>query len=124
MTLKSLVNTYLDHYNAFRTEELLEMFTDDCNFQNVTNSAGVVECTDKMQLRSVFEQSQDLFQTRKQTITNWIENGNKVAIETDYVATLACDLPNGFQKGDTIYVRGVSTFEFEDGKIKSLRDYS
>lgn len=124
MTLTTLVNEYLAHYNAFRTEELVNMFTDDCTFQNVTNSAGIVECKGKAELRSVCQQSKELFQKRKQTVTNWIIDKDKIAVEVDYTAVMACDLPNGIQKGDCISIRGVSVFIFENGKIKQLTDYS
>jgi steroid delta-isomerase-like uncharacterized protein len=119
-----LVSEYIEHYNEFNTDELVNMFTDDCIFQNVTNSAGIVECKGKAQVRDVSEQSKSLFKKRKQTITNWIIDGNRVAIELDYVAEMACDLDNGIKAGDHIKIRGISVFLFENGKIKRLVDYS
>lgn len=124
MTLKQLVDQYTLHHNAFHVKELVDLFTDDCVFQNMTNTAGVVECQGKAELTSMTEQSKGFFKTRHQAIKNWIIGENSIAIETEFTGVLACDLENGFKTGDTLTIQGVSIFEFENGKIKRLTDYS
>lgn len=124
MNLRALVNQYVEYYNLFCTEELVSMFTEDCLFQNMTNSAGVVECRGKEQLRQVTNQSKELFTERTQSIKNWIIDSFNVAIEIEFHAVMACDLPNGINKGDHLKLNGVSVFIFENGKIKRLTDYS
>ena len=90
----------------------------------MTNSAGIVECSGKLELRSMDSQSRELFKTRKQTVKNWIVEGSQVVIETEFSAVMACDLPNGIKEDDLLQLRGVSVFLFENGKIKRLSDYS
>jgi hypothetical protein len=64
------------------------------------------------------------FSQRKQTIEAWKFMNSKVVIEIDYQAILAIDLPNGMKTGDTLALKGVSEFEFENGKIISITDKS
>ncbi len=57
-------------------------------------------------------------------MTNWIIGKNKIAVEIDYEATLAQDLPSGAKKGTRLKLKGISIFEFQSGKIKRLIDFS
>jgi hypothetical protein len=46
------------------------------------------------------------------------------AVEIEYEAVLAIDLPTGLKSGETMQLRGVTVFAFSDGKIARISDYS
>lgn len=120
-----LVKKFIKFYNAFEVEEMVALFTEDCIFQNVSNSSGTVECHGKDALLNMAKQGAEIFSERHQTVTNWVIADEKIAIEIDYRAILAIDFPNGsLKKGDVLNLKGVSIYEFEDNKIKRLVDFS
>ncbi len=122
--LKKLVVEFIQYYNSFEIDKMMNLFTDDCIFENISNSSGSIRCHGKQELRSVASQSVMLFNDRKQTVTNWVLGKDKIAVEIDYVATLATNLPNGLKAGDLLRLKGVSIYEFKDKKIKRLIDFS
>lgn len=124
MMEKKIVESFIQFYNSFQIDEMADLFTDDCLFQNISNSAGSFECRGKEEFLKLATQSALLFTERKQVITNWVIAPHKIAVELNYVATLAHDLPNGLKKGERLELKGVSIYEFESGKIKRLVDFS
>lgn len=124
LSKRYIVEQYIAFYNSFNIDAMMELFTDDCIFQDVNNSRGISECKGKDELRNVAHQSAQIFSHRQQIVLNWVIDENKIAVEIDYAATLALDLPNGLKKGDEISLKGVSIYEFRDGQIKRLIDFS
>ena len=121
---QKIVESYIKFYNSFQIDEMADLFTDDCLFQNISNASSSIECRGKEEFLKLATQSALLFTERKQSITNWIIAKNKIAVEIEYVATLAHDLPNGRKRGERLQLKGVSIYEFESGKIKRLVDFS
>lgn len=124
MLEQQIVENFIQRYNAFQIDEMGELFTEDCLFQNISNSAGSFECRGKDEFLKLATQSALLFTERQQKITNWVIAPHKIAVEIRYVAKLAHDLPNGLKKGEILELKGVSIYEFETGKIKRLVDFS
>ncbi len=124
MEKRKIVESYLSLYNTFQIPQMVDLFADDCIFQNVTNGSVAVETHGKEELMRLAKQGASVFKERKQSATNWIIEKNKVTVEIDYEATLAQDLPNGAKKGTHLKLKGVSIFEFQSGKIKRLVDIS
>ena len=122
--LKHIVEEFIQHYNALDVDKMLSLFTEDCIFENVSNSHGSMICHGKSELRTIATEALTLFKNRKQTITNWVIANDKIAVEIDYAATLAIDLPNGLKAGSPLNLKGVSIYEFEGNKIKRLVDFS
>ncbi len=122
--LKSVVVKYIDAYNRFDIPMILECMTENCVFENVSNSGNAVVCHGRSKIEKLAKQSMIVFSDRKQTIKNWIIGDNRVAVEIDYFGKIAMDLPNGFKAGQELKLRGMSVFEFEGLKIKRLADYS
>jgi steroid delta-isomerase-like uncharacterized protein len=118
------VERYIHLYNTFQINEMVELFTNDCIFTNFSNSSAPSECKGKEELLKLAIGSAGFFESRKQTVTNWVIAENKVAVEIDYEATFVQDLPNGLKKGQPLKMKGISIFEFESGKIKRLLDFS
>lgn len=122
--LQQIVEEFIEYYNAFDIDNMLLLFAEDCIFENISNSSGSISCYGKQELCQIATQALDLFKTRKQTVTNWVLGINKIAVEIIYEATLATDMPNGLKAGDLLNLKGVSVYEFEEGKIKRLVDFS
>lgn len=121
---KKIVSDYIEYYNSFQLEKMIDLFSQDCCFENISNSSNPVRCVGKMALYEMACSTSKLFKERKQTVTNWIIGENKIAIEIDYMAILSELLPNGLKAGDSINLKGVSIYEFENKKIKRLCDFS
>ena len=124
MSKRDLIETYIGFYNTFNIDEMVNMFTDDCTFENVSGSAVTYKSKGKEELRNISSKSVAYFKERKQVVTNWVIDDHKAAVEIEYHAVLASDLPNGLKKGTALKLKGVSFYEFEDDKIKRLVDYS
>lgn len=70
------------------------------------------------------EAAKAYFTERQQRIESWSFEDTTISIEIAYSAVLATDLPNGLKKGESLELKGTSTFGFENGKIKSITDRS
>lgn len=114
--LKQIVEAFIGYYNALDIENMLHLFTENCTFENVSNSSESISCYGKEELHKIASQALPLFKNRKQTITNWVIGNDKIAVEIDYIATLAT--------GSQLTLKGVSIYEFEGEKIKRLVDFS
>jgi steroid delta-isomerase-like uncharacterized protein len=125
-SLKMIVNDYLAHYNNFRIDEMLEFFSDDCQFESVANSGNSYFCNGKRELGDLARQGAKAFSQREQVVSHWViaPAEGQVVIEIKYEATIAQDLPNGLKSGHKLNLRGVSIFKIQNGKIVSLVDYS
>lgn len=119
-----LIEKFIEFYNAFEVSKMVDLFSENCIFQNISNSNGQVECHGKEELFKMAMQSAKIFSERRQTVTNWIIGQDKIAVEIDYYAKLAIDLSNSLKKGDILNLKGISIYEFEGEKIKRLADFS
>ena len=71
------------------------------------------------------EKATEIFASRQQTVTSFaVDDDGDVTIEVTYQGTLAQDLPGGVSAGETVRLEGRSMFEFEEGKIARIVDYS
>ncbi|HEY9449504.1 MAG TPA: nuclear transport factor 2 family protein, partial [Gemmatimonadaceae bacterium] len=66
----------------------------------------------------------ELFSSRRQTITSYAADGDRVTIAIDYHGVLAADLSPELRAGDTLRLSGRSTFVVRDGRITSIIDES
>lgn len=121
---KEIVERFIQFYNAFQIDDMADLLAEDCIFQNVSNSAGSFECRGKEEFLKLATQSALMFKERKQKVANWVISSLKIAVEIDYSAIIAHDLPNGLKQGERLQLKGVSIYEFENGKIKRLVDFS
>jgi len=121
---KTLIKQYVNSYNQFDVDGMIENLHEDIIFENISNG----EVSHRTEGREAFQaQAQaalSYFSTRKQTITNWQINGGQVEIEIQYEATLAMDFPNGMKVGDQLNLTGKSTFDLQEGKIVKITDES
>lgn len=121
---KKIVIEYIECYNSFEIENMVNLFSQDCSFENISNSSKSIKCDGKSALYEMASSTKKIFKERKQTVANWIISENKIAVEIDYVAFLSDPLPDGSKGGGSVHLKGVSIFEFENNKIKRLCDFS
>ncbi|ADB40446.1 nuclear transport factor 2 family protein [Spirosoma linguale] len=122
--MEQLIQAYIDAYNAKDIPAMLALLDDHIVFENVSNTSGITKTTSKSEFEQLAVQSVTYFSERKQTIRFLVVGTNAAAVEIDYQATLAIDLPGGPNAGDQLNLRGVSLFEIKNGKITRISDYS
>lgn len=122
--LEQLIEAYVDAYNRKDVPGMLAVLHDDVRFENVSNTGGTMTLTGKEAFGEQATQVVPLFSVRRQEIVTRIITDNQAAIEINYSAVVAQDLPNGWKANQQIELRGVSIFECKDGKISRISDYS
>ena len=122
--MKELIQTYIKAYNAKDVPAMLALLDDQIVFENVSNSSASLTITSKQEFEQVARQSATYFTERKQIIRFLVLGDAAAAIEIDYQAILAVDLPNGLRAGNQLTLRGASFFEAKNGKLIRISDYS
>ncbi|MFB6249557.1 MAG: nuclear transport factor 2 family protein [Salinibacter sp.] len=121
----ALIRRYLDAYNAFDVDGMVEPLHPDVEIKNVSDGEVSAAATGVEEFRTMAEKAAELFASRRQTVTAVeTEEGGGVSIDVTYEGTLAQDLPGGVEAGETVQLEGRSTFGFDDGKIARIVDYS
>ena len=122
---RTLITRYLDAYNTFDVDGMIETLHPDVEFENVSGEEVNASASGVEEFRAMAERATDLFASRQQTVTSFeVEEGGAVSIEVTYEGELGQDLPGGLTAGETVQLEGRSTFEFADGKIARIVDYS
>lgn len=121
---KQAILHYVNSYNEFDVQGMTKDLAAHVVFQNVSNGKVDLRTVGITEFKQQAEAAKQYFKERKQTIESWEFQDTKVIIGIDYNAILAIDLPNGFNKGDSLALKGVSEFEFENGKIIGITDKS
>ncbi|MFC5409072.1 nuclear transport factor 2 family protein [Larkinella bovis] len=122
--MEDLIRAYLEAYNTKNVPAMLALVDEQIVFENVSNVSGVIRTTTRQAFEDLANQSLAYFSERQQTIRFLVISAESAAVEIDYRATLAIDLPNGLKAGDTMALRGVSIFEQKNGKLTRISDYS
>ncbi|MGG4220777.1 nuclear transport factor 2 family protein [Paenibacillus jamilae] len=122
--IRDIIKNYLEAYNSFEIEIMVELLHKDIIFRNISNGETTTETRGIRAFRELAEQSSTMFSSRCQTITDYSIINDKVEVGIDYEGTLAVDFPNGLKSGDKLQLKGKSIFEIKEGKISSIEDYS
>jgi ketosteroid isomerase-like protein len=120
----AVIQGYITAYNSFNVEKMLGFVHPEVVFKNVAGGEVNATATGFDEFREMAEQSRSLFSSRRQQITGIESTGDTVTVHIDYEGVLASDLPNGMKAGDTLKLEGRSVFEFLDGKLYRITDYS
>ncbi|MEJ8803539.1 nuclear transport factor 2 family protein [Pontibacter sp. H249] len=123
-TLRHIIQKYIEAYNQFDVDSMLQYMHEDVKFQNISGSNVTLAITGKTAFREQAELAKTYFTQREQSIKNIQEQGHEVEVTIDYKAILAVDLSDNLKAGDTISLQGKSVFIFADNKIIELKDYS
>ncbi|QNV55550.1 hypothetical protein GMA19_00699 [Paenibacillus polymyxa E681] len=122
--IRDIIENYLEAYNSFEIERMVEFLHKDIIFRNISNGETTTETRGIQAFRELAEQSSTMFSSRRQTITDYSVINDKVEVGIDYEGILAVDFPNGLKSGDKLQLKGKSTFEIKEGKISLIEDYS
>lgn len=121
---RSLIERYLDAYNAFDIDGMMSVIHPDIVFKNVSGGEVNATASGANEFRKLAGQSKKLFSMRTQTITSFEMKDDQAFICVDYEGVIASDLPNGMKAGETLRLNGRSEFDFRDGKIYRITDIS
>jgi ketosteroid isomerase-like protein len=121
---KKMIEDYVTSYNNFDISGMTENLDKNVVFENISNGKVNLRTEGLEEFNKQAESAKQYFHQRKQTIDSWNFNDLIVSIHIDYKAILAVDLPNGLKSGDTLEMKGISEFEFKNGKIMRISDKS
>lgn len=122
---KDVIQAYLDGYNDFDINKMLENLHQDVVFENITNGQVNLRTEGKTAFKKQAEQAKKYFSKRQQTAESWeLISDEKVKITIKYRGVLAIDFPTGQKTGDILELRGESEFLFKENKIIKITDKS
>lgn len=117
-----LISNFMHAYNGFDIEGMLSMLHPEIEFKSITDGEVQVFIQGKDEYRILAEQSRNLYSSRKQTVMEIHEKGDQAFVEIFYSSVLAIDLTEDMKAGDTLNLRGLTEFVFQDEKIYRLTD--
>lgn len=121
---EKIIQNYIEGYNEFNIEKMIQDFKNEIIFQNVQNEEVTMTINGITDFKQQAEQSKSYFEAREQKITAIKHELNETEIEIEYSAVLAIDFPNGLKKGQKLELNGKSIFKFQGNKIIQLTDKS
>jgi steroid delta-isomerase-like uncharacterized protein len=123
MELPSVVSSYLDAYNRFDVETMLNCVSEDVVFENISNSGSSLRIEGKGSFAELARQAADAFSHRKQSVRNSVSAGGEVALEIEWEGTPRFDMGD-FQAGVQASLRGASFMTISNGKLSRIADLS
>ena len=121
---KMMIQSYISAYNSFDIDAMVALVHPQVVFKNIAGGKINAEASGSNQFRELAVQSKALFSSRYQKATNFKFTGNMATTDIAYEGILAVDLPNGLKAGEELRINGRSEFEFKDGKIYRITDFS
>jgi hypothetical protein len=122
--IKEFIYRYIDAYNSFDIDAMMERLAPDIQFENVSRGEVNAKTSGKAEFEVLARQSARLFSHRKQMVkTIRIERDNAF-VEIEFEGILAQDMPNGLKAGQRLTLQGTSEFVFKNGFISSIVDRS
>ena len=121
---EQLINHYLNAYNSFDIDGMLDVLSSDIEFSNIADGEVNASASGLEEFRAIAEHGKALFSLREQTLTDYEEIEGMTSIKISYRAVLAVDLPNGMKAGQEINLKGRTEFTFENSKISAIKDIS
>ncbi len=121
---QAVIADFLDAYNRFDIEKMIETLHPEIEFKNITNGNVDTAVSGVKEFREIAEESAKLFESREQAVTSMDTSSDGAFVEIAFTGVLAADIPNGPKRGETLNVKGRSEYRFLEGKIVHLTDYS
>jgi ketosteroid isomerase-like protein len=119
-----LVERYLAAYNAFDVPGMLTVLHPDVEFRNLSGGEETASARGHEEFHALAERAVALFRSRRQTVREYVAEGEGARVTVDYEGVLAADLGPDLRAGDTLRLAGRSTFGFRDGLIVGIVDES
>ena len=116
------VVAYVEAYNRKDIEGMMSCVAEDVNFEHLINGHVTVKLSGKPAFRQQAEQAAQLVSQREQILNDRTVADDVVSVKIDYKGTLAVDMPDGAQAGETIQLQGHSVFVLQDCLITKLID--
>lgn len=125
ITREDVVRNYIQAYNNFDVEGMVNHFAEDIFFENIQNGQTTDSLTGKQEFMEQAEYAKEYFSEREQTITELHEHPDRIEIRIQYTAILGIDFPNGMSKGEQLELAGKSIFFFNsNNQVEKLQDIS
>lgn len=121
---KTIIAHYIESYNNFDVQGMISDLDQHVIFENSTNGKVDLQLIGKDVFEQHAEKVKQYFRARNQKIVSWHFEKNLIRLDIQYSAVLAMDLSNELKAGDVLELSGKSEFVIEEGKIKSIRDYT
>lgn len=122
--LPDVIDAYIAAYNDKDVPAMLACLAEDVRFRNVSGGTTTAQTAGKPAFAELAAFGASAFTTRRQHVTNAITVAGVTAVEIDYSAVVATNLPNGWTAGQALSFSGASLFEVADGTIVSIVDES
>jgi steroid delta-isomerase-like uncharacterized protein len=121
-TRQALIETYIDAYNRFDIDGMLQLVSDDVRFEHHAGGDLSVATDGKADLEKLARVGAQLFSSRRQRIVEISDDGERVHATIDFHGEIAEDIPDGPGAGTIIEMQGTSEFAFSGGKISRIID--
>ncbi|MBO0934451.1 nuclear transport factor 2 family protein [Fibrella aquatilis] len=118
------VVAYVEAYNRKDIDGMMACLAEDVNFEHLVDGHVTMKLTGKPAFRQQAEAAAQLFSYREQVLNDRTVADDVVSVKIDYRATLAVDMPDGPQAGETLSLTGHSVFVMKDRLIARLTDIS
>ena len=123
VTLPTVIQNYLEAYNRKDLPALMGCVSDDVQFENVSNTGQALRTEGRAAFAEVALQAAVMFTSRRQTVRTAVVDGDKVALEIDWVAIPATDI-GAMKAGVEVTMRGASFITIANGKLARIIDIS
>lgn len=121
----AIVKQYIEAYNAFDVDGMVEVLDSNVHFQNIVEGQVNLSLLGRTAFKEQAIQAAAVFEERQQTILGVQEvDESTIAIKIAYTGKVAVDMPNGMQAGQEIEMEGESIFGFSGDKIVLIKDIS
>jgi hypothetical protein len=121
---KRIIARFINAYNSFDVDGMVALMHPNCLFQSVSGQEVTASARGLTEFRELAEKSKALFSSRCQKVLRFEFAGEKATVDISFEGILKADLPNGLKASDVLKLEGRSVFEFQDGLICGLTDYS
>lgn len=123
MTLRAIIQTYLDAYNRKDVAALIACVADSIAFEHASSEGNGVRVEGREAFANLAAQGAALFTMRHQTVRTAVVEGDRVAIEVDWRGIPAVDL-GSMAAGVPVTRRGASFLTIAKGRLIRIVDIS
>lgn len=121
---KDIVDNYVESYNNFDIEGMVKDFDENLEFKNTENGLIILSTKGISEFKEIANKSKDFFTQRKLNVLEYDIGEDFAIIYVNFKAVLSQDLNDSLKAGDEFSIGAKSIFNFKNGKITSLEDYS
>ncbi|HEU4852570.1 MAG TPA: nuclear transport factor 2 family protein [Telluria sp.] len=120
----SLINRYMDAYNAFDIDGMLATLSPGIRFENYSGDAMTASATGVEEFRELAEHAKQIFAEREQRIVELQTGDDAIVATIAWRGTLADGIPDGPPAGTVLEMQGTSEFAFDGALISRIIDRS